>query len=129
MIELLVDRLRWPAALVRERAASQLGKLIGDGDEVVRNTLIAWISRQELESLAAIGLLPFLHETARRASSPPTAGELSRACKARSVLSELYLRHLDPSHQPRPWLCQHSGPPPSGWRKREETSPSVKFRS
>ena len=25
MLEMLVDRLRWPAAMVRERAASQLG--------------------------------------------------------------------------------------------------------
>ena len=47
MIEILVDRLRWPDALVRERAASQLGELISEGNHDAREKLIAWISRQE----------------------------------------------------------------------------------
>ena len=109
MIELLVDRLRWPAALVRERAASRLGKLIRDGNQEARDHLIAWISRQELESLAAIGLLPFLHADARGGISRSTADELFSACRARSVLSELYLNHLDPSYACRPEIGRHSG--------------------
>lgn len=118
MIEVLVDRLRWPAALVRERAASQLGKLIADGDEVARDTMLSWISRQELESLAAIGLLPFLY-AATKGDRPFTANELSSACRAASVLSELYLRHFDPDHESTSWLDRHSGPRPRGWKARE----------
>ena len=116
MIELLVDRLRWPAALVRERAASQIGKLIADGDQGARDALIAWIARQELESLAAIGLLPFLHAVAKEGAKPPATAELASACKARSALSELYLSHLDPTYVSRPELGRHSGSPPSGWQ-------------
>ena len=118
MIEVLVDRLRWPAALVRERAASQIGQLIADGDEVARNTLLSWINSQELESLAAIGLLPFLY-AARKAAKPVTVNELSSACRAASVLSELYLRHFDPAHESSSWLDRHSGPRPRGWKPCE----------
>ena len=116
MIELLVDRLRWPAALVRERAASQIGNLIVDGDQDICDTLLAWIDRQELESLAAIGLLPFLHAAARAGARPLTTDELASACRARSVLFELYLSHLDPSHVTRLGLGRHSGSPPSEWQ-------------
>ena len=109
MIELLVDRLRWPAALVRERAASQLGELIADGNVDAGNALLCWIKRQELESLAAIGLLPFLYAAARKDTRPYTATELATGCKAGSVLSDLYLREFDPSHTSNTWHIRHSG--------------------
>ena len=122
MIELLVDRLRWPAALVRERAASQLGKLIADGNQDAPDALIAWIAHQELESLAAIGLLPFLYAAASEDARSLAADELVSACKARSVLSELYLSHLDPSHVSCPRLCRHSGWPPVEWQVPDQVS-------
>ena len=112
MIELLVDRLRWPAPLVRERAASQIGQLILDGDREARDALVAWIDRQELESLAALGLLPFLFATSRGGENTLPTNELSTSCRARSVLSELYLSELDSSHLCRPELGRHSGSPP-----------------
>ena len=121
MIEILVDRLRWPAALVRERAASQLGNLIVEGNHEVRDALIAWIARQELESLAAVGLLPFLYAAARASSEGFTTNELASACKARSVLSELYLSHLDPSRAIRPELGRYSEPP-SGWQASDKVT-------
>ena len=134
MIELLVDRLRWPAALVRERAASQLGKLIADGNQDAPEALIAWITHQELESLAAIGLLPFLYAATSGDAKLFTADKLAAACRARSVLSELYLSHLDPSHVRRLVLCRHSGWPPVGWQVPDQVSdpptrpPEAKFR-
>lgn len=123
MIDVLVDRLRWPAALVRERAASQLGKLIAEGDEAARNTLLSWMNRQELESVAAIGLLPFLY-AARESARPFTENELSSACRASSALSELYLCHFDPVHKSSAWLSRHSGPRPSGWNPPNKVTPA-----
>ena len=115
MIELLVDRLRWPAALVRERAASQLGDRIAAGDDGAVHALLVWIADQELESLAAIGLLPFLHAAGRAGANPLSTSSIASAVRARSVLSELYLGHLDPSYESNPSLGRHSGLPPSAW--------------
>ncbi len=115
VIELLVDRLRWPAALVRERAASQIGSLIAGGDEEASEALIAWISRQELESLAAVGLLPFLYAAMQGGTGLPATDVLVSACRSPSVLSELYLRELDPARLDTPSRWQHAGVPPPEW--------------
>ncbi len=115
MIELLVDRLRWPAGLVRERAASQIGRLIAGGDEEASEALISWISCQELESLAAAGFLPFLYAAMEGGTGLATADVLVAACGARSVLSELYLRELDPTYLDTPDRWQHAGIPPPEW--------------
>ena len=76
MIELLVDRLRWPAPLVRERAASQIGKLIAEGNSVARDALVTWIARQDLESLAAVGFLPFIKAAEITSLNTPPLAEL-----------------------------------------------------
>ncbi len=115
MIELLVDRLRWPAPLVRERAASQLGDRIATGDDGAVQALLAWIADQELESLAAIGLLPFLHAAGTAGANSLSTNRIASAVRARSALSELYLGHLDPSYESNPSLGRHSGLPPSSW--------------
>lgn len=111
MIELLVDRLRWPASLVRERAAAQIGKLIADGDNLVLETLLGWIARQKLESLAAVGLHPLLFAVDEDRSHLPTVEQVSSACKASSLLSELLLAEYDPTYEPRLTNCQHSVAP------------------
>ena len=122
MIELLVDRLRWPDALVRERAASQLGDLIAEGNRDARDELIAWISRQELESLSAIGLLPFLYAASRSCSTLPSTEDLRSACKANSILYEMFLGHLDPSYSVRPEGGDHSGTPAGRWQEPNAAS-------
>ena len=109
MIELLVDRLRWPDAFVRERAASQLGELIAEGNRDALEELIVWISRQELESLSAIGLLPFLYAASRSDITLPSAADLRAACKANSILYEMFLGHLDPTYGVRIDVGDHSG--------------------
>ena len=118
MSELLVDRLRWPSTLVRERAAAQLGDLIADGNQDACDALTKWVSRQELESLAAIGLLPFLRADSLNGAKLPSTEELESACKAKSVLSEMYLGQLDPSYTVRPGIGGHSGTPPDQWQAR-----------
>ena len=117
MIELLVDRLRWPASLVRERAASQLGKLIANGDGDTASALVTWIGGQDLESLAAIGILPFLYAIERTSLDSRIIDAVGSACKAKSPLSELYIGHLSSSCARCSGLGGHSGPPPPGWQK------------
>lgn len=115
MIEMLVDRLRWPAAMVRERTASQLGLLIVEDYPGVREALLDWTKSQDLESLAAMGFLPFLYAAARSSDIVPDSVELEAVCRARSILSEMYLFHLDQSHQIRIGVGRHSGTPPGNW--------------
>lgn len=116
MIELLVDRLRWPAALVRERAASQIGSLIADGDQEASEALISWVSRQELESLTAVGLLPFLYAAMQGGTGLAATDVLVSACRAHSVLSDLFLSELDPTYLDTPDRRQHAGIPPPQWK-------------
>ena len=122
MIEVLVDRLRWPAALVRERAASQLGQLIAEEYPGVSEALMHWIEAQELESLAAIGLLPFIFAAARNGQGITDADQLTSMFAAESILSEMYLNHLDPSHAIRPAIGRHSGSPPDSWKQPNRVS-------
>ena len=122
MIDLLVDRLRWPAALVRERAAHQIATLIVEGRQDVSDALLEWISRQKLESRAASGLLPFLKTQELSNGQPVSPRVLADACCARSALSELFLNHYDPSHVADRTLVRHSGWPPAGWVPPEENN-------
>ena len=116
MIDLLVDRLRWPAALVRERAAAQIAKLIADGRQDVRDALLAWVGRQELESRVATGIVPFLRAEALTNVQPVAPQDLDAACGAKSVLSDLLMSHYDPSYPVVKTSMRHSGLPPTGWR-------------
>ena len=122
MIEVLVDRLRWPAALVRERAASQLGQLIAEEYPGVSEALIHWIEAQELESLAAIGLLPFIFAAAKNGQWTIDTDQLVSCITAGSILSELYLNHLDSSHAIQQAIGRHSGSPPDSWQKPKRVS-------
>ena len=116
MIDLLLDRLRWPATLVRERAASTIGEMLVAGNRSVCDALLTWINQQQLESLAAIGLLPFLYAAARRREPAAPTTALAAACRATSMLSEMFLNHLDSSYAPNARSCRHSGQPPQDWR-------------
>ena len=115
-LELLIDRLRWPAGMVRERAASQLGNLIAEGNHEAKDGVIAWIARQQLESLAAMGLLPFLRAARMKRERVFAIEELVSACEARSVLSDLYMNQIDPRYVSSIESCKHSGPPSDRWQ-------------
>lgn len=122
MIEILVDRLRWPAAMIRERAASQLGKLILDDYPRVRSSILDWTENQLMESLAAIGFLPFIYAASNGREGAEFIDELKTACHAKSILSELYLNYLDPSYEILPANGRHSGTPPNNWERLTEDS-------
>jgi len=61
-LDIILQRLIWPSALVRERAATALAGLLksAPNKEHVLERLMTWISGQELESVVAIGLLPLV---------------------------------------------------------------------
>ena len=120
MIDLLVDRLRWPAALVRERAADQIAELIGEGRQDVCDMLLAWMGRQELESRACAGILPLLRVKELTNVRPIDAQELAETCRARSVLSDLFIRHYDPSYADATTPARHFSSLPAGWRPPDE---------
>ncbi len=124
MIDLLTDRLRWPAALVRERAASQLGKLISEGDQTAASALVSWISDQNLESLAAVGVLPFLYASERNSLDQDTIDSIVSACEAKSPLSDIYISHLSSAYKSIPEPGRHSGAPPIGWQAPTNLSES-----
>ncbi len=124
MIDLLVDRLRWPAALARERTASQLGKLISDGDQTAASALISWIAGQKLESLAAVGVLPFLYASERNSLEQDAIDSIVSACKAASPLSDIYISHLGFSDRGIRGHGRHSGAPPRGWQAPANLSES-----
>ena len=120
MIDLLVDRLRWPAALVRERAAAQIALLIAEGRQDVSDALLAWIGRQELESRAGAGILPFLRAKELTNVRPVDTQELAETCGARSVLSDLFMSHYDPMYADATTSARHFGLPPAGWHPPDE---------
>jgi len=61
-VDIILQRLIWPSALVRERAATALAGLIksASNKEHILEKLMIWINGQELESIIAIGLLALL---------------------------------------------------------------------
>ena len=120
MIDLLVDRLRWPAALVRERTAAQIAELIGEGRQGVCKALLAWIGRQELESRACTGILPFLRVKELTNVLPVDTQELAETCRARSVLSDLFMSHYDPSYADATTSARYFGLPPAHWHPPDE---------
>jgi len=67
-LDILFQRLMWPSPLVRERAASAIAELLNthSNKEKVFSKLLGWISKQKLESVIAIGLLPVLKALEKR---------------------------------------------------------------
>ena len=120
MIDLLVDRLRWPAALVRERAAAEIAELISEGRQDVSHALLAWIGRQELESRACTGILPFLRVQELTNVRPVDTQEMAETCRARSVLSDLYMSQYDPMYADATTPARHFGLPPADWHPTDE---------
>lgn len=58
-VDLLFQRLVWPSALVRERAATAIGNLLANSleKEEICKRLLKWISNWKVESIIAMGLL------------------------------------------------------------------------
>ena len=62
VFDILMQRLAWPSPLVRERSAVALADLLGSSEKKsdILNGLLLWISKQQMETTVAIGLLPII---------------------------------------------------------------------
>jgi hypothetical protein len=98
ILDILLQRLLWPSALVRERAASSFASLLTSNTcrELVFERLIGWISRQQLESIIATGLLPILKagEKKDEALSYLDLNRLAQAVPVSSIVIEKLIDEL-----------------------------------
>lgn len=107
----LLSRLTWPSIMVRERASVELATLllypqVGD---VTHSTLLHWIATQRLESLAAIGILPFLRARMEDDTYNAPLADLTKALHTPSLLAWLLLNELDSGHSLRfAEACRHA---------------------
>ncbi len=107
----LLSRLTWPVIRVRERASVELGALLRHptvGD-VTQSALLQWIAAQRLESLAALGLLPFLRARMEDSTYTAPLASVLKSLHAPSPLAWLLLNELDGNH-PLPFAeaCRHA---------------------
>jgi hypothetical protein len=96
-LDLLLARLTWPSGMVRERVCESLAELlvIDSHHESVSSALLEWISSQGLESVACLGLLPFVRaQQLEPAVQIPGRDEFSKACRCPSLLFEILLAEL-----------------------------------
>jgi len=118
-IQLLLTRLLWPSLLVRERAASELVKLLRDPEQrgKVSDQFLEWMRSLEFESLAANALLIPLRLKRDGISPFPTLESLTDAISHPSILSETILTALGADISKPDWtLGLHSGSPPAGFQ-------------
>jgi hypothetical protein len=113
-IDLLLQRLQWPSCNVREKACRALSRLIMNVESGpdVQNLLLAWIGRQRLESVAALGLLVFCR-VKLECGTVVDPRNLLPAISCPSLLSWMILRNLygDAAARPVPYDL-HSGTSP-----------------
>lgn len=116
-LEILLSRLLWPSVMVRERAAVAIADLImrpGAERSSVRDALLTWISRQNLESAAALGLVVFCRVAEREPEQVPSLEVLTGAVRKPSLLSLLLLRELHGTNVPAPaWSTLTFGAAPA----------------
>lgn len=114
----LLARLTWPSIMVRERACKELATLLlhpqlGD---VTRDALLHWITEQRLESVAALGLLPFLRARGQSETYSIPLAELVNALRAPSILAWLLLNEVGERHSlPFAAACRHAETAPPGF--------------
>lgn len=103
-IGLIFARLTWPSVIARERAVTEMARLLVNPDHsnVVRERLLAWIKEQSIESRSVIGLLVLLKAAMiDRTFVLPSAREIDAAVRSPSLLSWMLrkeiLRHTSTS--------------------------------
>jgi len=100
-IDFLLSRLTWPSVMVRERAATEVARLMVSSDEgdQIKTRLLEWTERQHLESVAAIGLLVLIRaEMFDPTFVKPSLQDLDRAVCSPSLLSWMLLRQFHESN-------------------------------
>jgi len=115
-LRLLLARLKWPSDLVRERACAGIAQLLLDPSTATGTleALLAWTRAQRLESVAALGIIPFLHaKIVSNSYDLPPLPNVEEAVRAPSLLSWIFLEELyDLDLQP-PSEWGHAGRSPS----------------
>ena len=115
-MDMLLSRLTWPSALVRERTAVALADLMsqeGPIGEQARNPLMEWIGQQGLESTAILGILVFCRLADQYPLLLPEPAELDRSIRKPSLLSFDLLRHIYGTAAIKPdWDTCHSDAAP-----------------
>jgi hypothetical protein len=117
VLDILLSRLTWPSIMVRERAATEIARLLILSEEAdrVRRHLLSWIATQQLESMAAIGLLVLLRaEILEPQFVQPTQQELDQAIRKPSLLTLMLEQEITSSQveRSRAMSLPHSGHPP-----------------
>jgi hypothetical protein len=107
----LLSQLTWPVIRVRERACVELGALLRHPQlgNATHSALLQWIAAQRLESLAALGLFPFLRAQMEDSAYTAPLANMLKSLHAPSPLTWLLLNELDVSH-PLPFAqaCRHA---------------------
>lgn len=96
-LTLLLSRLLWPSGMVRERACDAMAELITNDEpsSVATSALLDWMAAQNLESVAATGLLILLRAQARNPDwESPSAQEAASSLKKPSLLSDLLMAEV-----------------------------------
>jgi hypothetical protein len=107
----LLSRLTWPVIRVRERASVELGALLLHSTlgDVTQDSLLQWIASQRLESLAALGLLPFLRAHMEDNMYTAPLASILKSLRAPSPLAWLLLNELNVNHSlPFTQACRHA---------------------
>jgi hypothetical protein len=115
----LLSRLVWPALMVRERACVEIATLLTHPQEgkAVQDALLTWIATQQLESVAAIGVLPFLYAQMQNERYHAPVTELVNALHVPSLLAWLLLNELDGEHTlSLDQACQYTETAPRDFR-------------
>ena len=124
LLGVLLARLTWPSGMVRERACNSLADLLVSDETAgrVSSALMEWIGKQSLESVACIGLLPFVRARQLNAkASIPTTEVLCGSCTHPSLLLEILLAELySKPHRTLPAGVGHSGDAPSDFQPSEK---------
>lgn len=117
-LKFLISRLKWPSGMVRERACVAIADLLIDSEwsEIQKENLIDWVRKQSLESVAVIGLIPFLYAKAKSKEFVPPVEELLNACQKPSILSWILTNEMA-SHNIRfpNWAILNSGSAPDNF--------------
>jgi len=114
-LRLLFTQLTWPSGLVRERACVQIATLLLDPEYSgeARSRLFAWMKSQNLESVNALGLLPFLRARLDQSDFTfPHLEEIASVVVKPSLLSALLLHEFSGDEVPVLLEAMHSGEVP-----------------
>ena len=113
ILEMLIERLRWPVKMVRWKAAKAIRALIlNEGTrEATTKTLLAWIAARQLESEVVSGLSVLV--VSPREVRPPI-GDIEVSINAPSMAGDFLLNEMY-GMSTNKWRSAHSRSAPDGF--------------